>query len=63
MSTYRYPSTDDDALAVQVERLRTAWHDARTDRDRALRAFYDAVRDELAAEQAFRAVVLDEPAS
>ena len=62
MTGYRYPDGADDVdhLAVEIERLRRAWHQARTDRDQALRRFYDAVRDELAAESAFRAVVLDD---
>jgi hypothetical protein len=63
VTAYRYP--DDDGagpdMAVEIERRRRAWHQARTDRDVALRRFYDAVRAELAAEVAFRDVALEEP--
>ena len=59
MTGYRFPD-DPDAQAVEIERLRRVWHQARTDRDTALRRFYDAVRAELAAESAFRDVALGE---
>jgi len=62
VNTYRYPDGHDDLEQRRrdIERLRRAWHQARTDRDQALRRFYDAVRAELAAETAFRDVALDE---
>lgn len=61
MTAYRYPDDGPDP-AVEIERLRRAWHAARTNRDLRLRDFYNAVRDELLAEAAFRAVVADETA-
>ena len=61
MTAYRYPDDEANALAVEIERRRRAWHQARTDRDAALRRFYDAVRAEIDAETAFRAVALGEP--
>lgn len=61
MTAYHYPDDDHDALAREIERRRCAWHQARTDRDVALRHFYDAVRAELVAEAAFRDVALGQP--
>lgn len=64
-ASYRFPADDDDRAELerhrrQVAELRRAWLDARTDRDLALHRFYAAVRAELLAEAAFRAVALDE---
>ena len=52
----RTPGTqvpDVDALAVEVERRRIAWHDTRTARDAALHAFDEANRAEARAALAY----------
>jgi uncharacterized membrane protein len=44
---------DVDALAVEVERRRVAWHQTRTERDAALHAFDEANRAEARAAIAY----------